>query len=246
MTDQPDDNRDDGTDPNQIQREDYARSAADIERQRSIFDQSTRTRLLPNAADLARRQAIMRSAKWMLPLLALILLGSIAAWPAVQRAVIMHTGTMAQMSHVRVKSGSMLNPTYRGLDDHGRPYMVTADEARQISAERIDLSNPAADTLMDNGNWMYVTARDGVYIQHAQLLDLTHDVTVYRNDGALMLSPSADVDMRHNIIVTDSWIHGEGPIGEIDVQGGMLDTRGGIMLFRGPGRMILNAAERSN
>ncbi|QHC34468.1 LPS export ABC transporter periplasmic protein LptC [Komagataeibacter xylinus] len=245
MTDRPED-RDDDTDPNTIQREDYARSAADIERQRSIFDQGTRTRLLPNAADQARRQAIMRSAKWMLPLFALVLLGSIAAWPAVERAVIMHTGTMAQMSRVRVKSGSMLNPTYRGLDDHGRPYMITADEARQVDPERIDLSNPAADTLTDNGNWLYVTARDGVYMQHTQLLDLTRDVTLYRNDGTLMLSPTADVDMRHNIIVTDSWVHAEGPVGVLDARGGMVDTRGGIMLFRGPGRMILNAAERSN
>ncbi|ATU73460.1 hypothetical protein SXCC_03305 [Gluconacetobacter sp. SXCC-1] len=245
MTDQPDD-RNGGNAPDRIEREDYARSAADVERQRSIFDQSTRRRLLPNAADLARRQTIMRSAKWMLPLLALVLLGSIAAWPAVQRAVIMHTGTMAQMSHVRVKSGSMLNPTYRGLDEHGRPYMITADEARQISSERIDLTNAAADTLMDNGNWLYVTASEGVYIQHAQMLDLTHAVTLYRNDGTLMLTPTADIDMRHNIIVTDSWIHGEGPMGVMDVQGGMLDIHGGVMLFRGPGRMILNAAERPN
>lgn len=243
---EPTDDRDTGTDPGGIQREDYARSAADIKRQRSIFDQSTRTRLLPNAESLARRQTILRSAKWVLPLLALVLLGSIAAWPAVERAVIMHTGTMAQMSRVRVKSGSMLNPTYRGLDDHDHPYMVTADEARQISNERIDLTNAAADILLDDRNWLYVTARDGVYIQHSQLLNLTHDVTLYRNDGTIMLTPSADIDMRHNIIVSDSWIHGEGPIGTIDAGGSMLDTRGGIMLFRGPGRMILNAAERSN
>ncbi|MFT9163793.1 MAG: LPS export ABC transporter periplasmic protein LptC, partial [Komagataeibacter saccharivorans] len=164
---EPTDDRDTGTDPGGIQREDYARSAADIERQRSIFDQSTRTRLLPNAESLARRQTILRSAKWVLPLLALVLLGSIAAWPAVERAVIMHTGTMAQMSRVRVKSGSMLNPTYRGLDDHDHPYMGTADEARQISNERIDLTNAAADILLDDRNWLYVTARDGVYIQHS-------------------------------------------------------------------------------
>ncbi|MCE2565963.1 LPS export ABC transporter periplasmic protein LptC [Komagataeibacter sp. FNDCF1] len=245
MTDRPDDT-DGGSAPDRIEREDYLGNADDAERRRSIFDLSTRTRLLPNAADLARRQTIMRSAKWMLPLLALILLGSIAAWPAVERAVIMHTGTMAQMSHVRVKSGSMLNPTYRGLDEHGRPYMITADEARQVSSERIDLTNAAADTLMDNGNWLYVTANEGVYIQHAQMLDLTHEVTLYRNDGTLMLTPTADIDMRHNIIVTDSWIHGEGPMGVMDVQGGMLDIHGGIMLFRGPGRMILNAAERAN
>ncbi|MDT8871037.1 hypothetical protein RAA17_07860 [Komagataeibacter rhaeticus] len=61
-----------------------------------------------------------------------------------------------------------------------------------------------------------------------------------------MLTPTADIDMRHNIIVTDSWIHGEGPMGVMDVQGGMLDIHGGVMLFRGPGRMILNAAERPN
>lgn len=95
MTERPEDRE---SDPNQIQREDYARSAADIERQRSIFNLSDRARLLPDAESLARRQTILRSAKWVLPLLALVLLGSIAAWPAVERAVIMHTGTMAQMS----------------------------------------------------------------------------------------------------------------------------------------------------
>ncbi|RFD19165.1 LPS export ABC transporter periplasmic protein LptC [Komagataeibacter melaceti] len=243
MTERPEDRE---NDPAPIQREDYSRSAADIERQRSIFNPSGRARLLPDAESLARRQTILRSAKWVLPLLALVLLGSIAAWPAVERAVIMHTGTMAQMSQVRVKSGSMLNPTYRGLDDHGHPYMITADEARQNPPERIDLSNAAADILLDSRNWMYVTARDGVYIQHSQMLDLTHDVTLYRSDGTILLSPSADMDMRHNIIVSDSWIHAEGPLGVLDAAGCMLDARGGIMMFRGPGRMVLNAAERAN
>ncbi|WP_239021277.1 LPS export ABC transporter periplasmic protein LptC [Novacetimonas cocois] len=224
-----------------VQREDYARSAEDVARQRSIFNNRTiRQRLLPNENDLARRRAIMRSAKWALPLTALVLLGSIAAWPAVERAVIMHRGTMAQMSRVHVKSGSMLNATYRGLDDHGHPFMVTADEARQISPERIDLTTPQADSLLGPGNWVYVTARNGVYIQHSQLLDLTQDVMLYRSDGTTMYSPTADIDMKHGIIVSDSWIHSEGPFGVLDAQGTMLLIRDGIMQFRGPGRMLLN------
>ena len=183
---------------------------------------------------------LLRSAKWLLPVAALLLLGSIAAWPELDRSL--NAGRVAYhaASAVRLDSGSMLGPRYRGLDAHGRPYMITADTARQVGQERINLTHPIADTLSQGGTWLQISSHTGVYMQHSQLLDLSGHVVFYRDDGTIMTGPTAGVDVKRGIVLSDDWVHAEGPFGELDAQGYLMSQRDGIVQFRGPGRMILN------
>ncbi|MBB2204600.1 LPS export ABC transporter periplasmic protein LptC [Gluconacetobacter takamatsuzukensis] len=222
-------------------REDFARSADQIARQRSLLHQDTsRLRRVLRPSDITRRRRLVRWAKWALPAAALLLLSSIAVWPAIDRLVNMQRGALREMENLRVSSGNMLGAVYRGLDDHDRPFMITADQAQQVGPDRINLARPAADTLTQGGDWMMVSAAQGVYLQREQLLDLTQDVSLYREDGVIMTGVTADMDLRQGIIASDQWVHAEGPFGVLDAQGVLLSQHEGIAQFRGPGRLVLN------
>jgi lipopolysaccharide export system protein LptC len=180
-------------------------------------------RVAPDAARLARRRTLLRWAKWVLPGTALLLLSSIAVWPEVDRLINANSAAIREISKVKIESGNLVGATYRGVDEHDRPFMVTSDSAHQTNPERMDLTNPAADILTQGGDWILVRSEKGVYMQHADILDLTGEVTLYRDDGLMMRSPVA-----------------EGPFGVLDAKGYLVSQHEGVAQFRGPGRLILN------
>lgn len=217
-----------------------AESSATVARRRLSVHGQARTRQPPSEAQQARRRMLLFWTKWLLPAAALVLLGSIAAWPELDRSI--HAGRSAyhQAAGVNLDTGRMLGARYHGLDAHGRPYMITADEARQVGPDRIDLVRPVADSLTQSGSWMLIRAHAGVYMPHTQVLDLFGHVSLYRDDGTLMNGPTAVMDVKRGIVASDDWVHAEGPFGVLDAQGELLSQREGIAQFRGPARMILN------
>ncbi|NVN41974.1 LPS export ABC transporter periplasmic protein LptC, partial [Ameyamaea chiangmaiensis] len=198
------------------------------------------TRAIPGESELARRRQLLRWAKWVLPGCALLLLVSIAVWPEIDHLINSNRIALTQAARLRIRSGNMSGAIYRGLDTHQRPYMITADSAVQVDPERVDLVRPVADTLLSGRGWVMVTGDTGVYMQHAQTLQLTGNVTLYRNDGIIMYGPTADIDLKRGIVASDTWVHAEGPFGVLDAQGWFLAQHEGLAQFRGPGRLILN------
>ncbi len=237
MTDTPD---------KRPQREDYARSGADIKQQRERLVASSIKRKPPDPARLARRRMVLRWAKWLLPVTALLLLAAIAAWPEMEHLISASQTTMRELSKVKIESGNLIGATYRGVDEHNRPFTITADTVHQATNNRLDLTDPAADILTQGGDWLMVRSEKGVYMQHAQILDLTGEVTLYRDDGLMMHTPVADIDVKSSIITSDSWVRAEGPFGVLDAQGFLLSQHDGITQFRGPGRLILNDDRQSD
>ncbi|KXV54298.1 hypothetical protein AD936_08670, partial [Gluconobacter japonicus] len=73
-----------------------------------------------------------------------------------------------------------------------------------------------------------------------QTLNLDDHVVLYRDDGTLMNGPSADMDLKQDVIASRDWVHAEGPFGTQDAQGYFLDQHAGIMQFTGPGLTVRN------
>ena len=220
-------------------------SDATARRRMSVQDQP-RTRRPPNEHEQARRRMLLLWTKWLMPMAALLLLGSIAAWPEINRALYASRAAYRQVAAVNLDTGKMLGVRYRGLDARGRPYMITADEARQTGPDQIDLVHPIADTLTQSGSWFMIRAANGVYMPHTKILDLFNHVTFYRDDGTIMNGPTAVMDVKRGVLVSNDWVHAEGPFGVLDAQGDMMSQHDGIIQFRGPGRMILNDDHRAS
>ena len=203
-----------------------------------------RTRRAPSAGGIARRRAAVTLTKWALPFGALALLGSIAAWPELARVKEQGRIAFRRAFSAVTESGRLLAPRYRGVDERGRPYTVTADWARQDGPVRVILSEPKGDLVPEGGGWLMVQSHDGVYIQHSGQLDLSHDVVLYRDDGTVMQTESAAVDVKSAAAASTDQTHAEGPFGVLDAQGFTLVDKGAVVQFHGPARLVLNGASK--
>jgi lipopolysaccharide export system protein LptC len=192
-------------------------------------------------ARLARpqRRWLVALAKRVLPLVALALLLLVAFWPEIQG-----NGDRNRISYRRIditpEGGQLTDAHYQGVDDNGRPYTVTATRVRQVGPERTDLEAPKADMQMQSGEWLMVQAKRGIFEQKANRLDLAGEVTLYRDDGTMLVTESASLDMRANAAAGHDMVHAEGPFGVLDAQGFTVLDRGAVVQFTGPARLVLN------
>ena len=187
-----------------------------------------------------RRRTGVRIVKYALPLGALALLSSIAVWPELTRTVEHGRVTWRQLTAI-TGSGQMLHPRYHGLDGRGRPYTVSADTAERDGPNRVNMAMPVGDVTLQNGTWLLLRAHKGVFLQHSNQLDLADAVTLFRQDGTVMTSQTATMDIRQGAATSDDYTHAEGPFGTLDAQGFTLVDKGSVIQFHGPAKLVLNA-----
>ena len=203
-----------------------------------------RTRQVPTAARIARRRAAVSLTKYALPVAALLLLASIAAWPELAKVREQARIGFRRALSVDTGSGRLRDAHYRGVDERGRPYTITADWAAQAGPVRVNLGEPKGDIVPESGGWLMVQSHDGVYMQHAGQLDLSHEVVLYRDNGTVLRTESAAVDVKTGAAASDDQTHAEGPFGVLDAQGFTLTDKGSVIQFHGPARLVLNGAEK--
>ena len=197
----------------------------------------------PSPSGIARRRLLIRLTKFLLPLAALGLLALIALWPEIDRAKD-HGRLSFSKFAAEVDGAKLTDARYRGVDEQGRPYTITAKTAKQVTPDRANLTTPVGDLSMKDGSWLQVRSKDGVYLQHAGSLDLSHDVVLYRDDGTTMTTESAAVDLKSGAAAGSVTVHAEGPFGTLDAQGFMLTDNGAAIQFAGPARLVLNGTAR--
>ena len=207
-----------------------------------LLGKGSRPRTLPTPGRIARRRFLITVTKWVLPVGALALLALIALWPEIDRATSRARLAMNQASG-ELDGGKLINARYKGVDEKGRPYTVTAATARQVDPERVVLTMPKGDITLENGTWLMLTAKDGTFLQHLNQLDLVNDVTLYRDDGTTMHTASASIDMKAGAAAGSEPTHVEGPFGTLDAQGFTVSDKGAAIDFPGPAHVVLNAAD---
>jgi lipopolysaccharide export system protein LptC len=190
---------------------------------------------------LVRHGRFVRVAKYVLPVVALTLLSSIALWPEISRTIDRGRVTWHRLIMVDPTSGTMKHPRYRGYDGQNQPYTVVAESADRVGPERFNLRLPRGDLTLQNGTWLEVRSKKGAYFQHPSLLDLFQDVMLYRQDGTILNTTAATVDIRGGAVSSNAYTHAEGPFGQLDAEGFTLLDKGNVVQFHGPAKLVLNA-----
>jgi lipopolysaccharide export system protein LptC len=196
-----------------------------------------------------RHSRIVAWLKWVLPMVAATLVLLVGAWPEIQAGLSRLTAAIPRIDLRAARDLSMVNARYTGLDRHDRPFSVTADVARQTTAndELVSLETPKADLALESGAWVALTAETGLYHTQPKQVDLYGDVNLYHDKGMTFRTESATVDLEGGTAEGHERVEGHGPSGEVESEGFRILDKGAVVIFTGRARMLLEgAAEETN
>jgi lipopolysaccharide export system protein LptC len=195
-------------------------------------------------AQLAKRSSRISLLKKLLPVVAALLLVALAVMPSLK------FGPDANRVSYKIggdggpaPASKLLGAAYHGTDEQGDPFTITADAATQAQPSLVDLTNPEGDITLKSGTWMMLKAQSGLYHQDASTLDLTGNVTLYRNDGTTMTTSAAHLDLHGGTAHGSAPVQAEGPFGTLYAQNGFdVVDRGAGISFKGPVNLTLTQA----
>lgn len=106
------------------------------------------------------------------------------------------------------------NAMYRGNDDQGRPFTVTAGKAAQVSVEDplIRMDDLAARIRLSNGP-AELTAKGGTYDYDAQLVNVSGPVNFAAADGYRMTTSNVAIDLKARRVIGSGGVTGAIPAG---------------------------------
>jgi lipopolysaccharide export system protein LptC len=179
--------------------------------------------------------------KFLLPAVAVALLLLVAVWPRLQEGIDRLRVTFSRLDLGEAGDLRMVNAHYSGIDKLHRPYVVTADVARQTPNHNdlVALEGPKADMTLTNGAWLAVTSDTGVYLTQGQQLDMFGAVKLFHDRGYEMTTDSAHVDMPQGTAEGKDPVQGQGVFGDIVSQGFLLTDHGDNITFTGKAKLHL-------
>jgi lipopolysaccharide export system protein LptC len=209
---------------------------------RSIDNPLARARAVFNP----RYSRFVGLAKRIFPAIAATLLLLAAVWPRIRDAI-EHVHLVA--SHLDLREARdlrMVQAHYTGIDRQQRPFVITAEVARQNPAADniVALERPKGDLTTLSGNWFEVISDTGLYQPQAQLLDLFGNVQLFQDKGNEFRTDIAHVDMANGTAEGQEPIEGQGPFGHVMGEGFRILNHGDVIIFTGRSRLDLAPHEK--
>ena len=194
----------------------------------------------PGARGLLVYSRFVGAMRWLLPVVALGLILLVALWPQLKMDEDEFRIGFAALDMMDVTRDEMLNPRYTGVDEEDQPFTVTASKAirAQNDASLIELDKPQADMTLDNQAWVSVTAREGIYNQDSQVLDLSGEVAIFHDSGYQFHTESARLDLNRKTARGEDPVTGHGPLGQIVSDGFFIDHNKSRVPFTGQAKLI--------
>jgi lipopolysaccharide export system protein LptC len=181
---------------------------------------------------LTRRRRYVQFMKFVLPLLAVVVVALVLVWPQIGKRV-----HFLPLNFTDVDSSSaalvMRNPRYRGVDANNQPYIVTADRAIQDPQDDqlVTMDNVHADLTMNDGGWWSLTGDTGYYDGRKRLLDLYGNIAVFSDKGYEMHGLSAEINLDSKVLSSDEKVWGHSGLGTIQANGLRVYDKGRVVHF---------------
>jgi lipopolysaccharide export system protein LptC len=204
--------------------------------------------VLPSLALAGRRASrlsggysrFVSAMKLLLPAVAVGLVLLIVVWPRLQLSLEHMRAALPRLDLSEARDLRMVNAHYAGTDKRHRPYVLTAEVARQTQANDLtSMEGPKADITLKSGAWLALTGDTGVYVSQGQLLDLFGDVKLFHDRGYELNTESAHLDMAAGTAEGNEPVQGQGVFGDVNSQGFRLLDHGQTIIFTGKAKLHL-------
>ncbi|MBL6948805.1 MAG: LPS export ABC transporter periplasmic protein LptC [Rhodospirillales bacterium] len=179
--------------------------------------------------------------KVLLPVTAAVLIALILVWPYLRTEDLRFRLSFAALTANQNEDPSMVNPRYLGIDKENQSYSITADLARKLASgtPAVELEMPKADITLQDGTWLVLTAKNGVFQQTKKTLDLTGAVNLFHDSGYEFKTSKADIDLEKGLAQGSAAVRGQGPFGEMQGQGFRLLDKGKTIVFTGKSKLVI-------
>jgi lipopolysaccharide export system protein LptC len=189
-----------------------------------------------------RRSRLIGVLRVVLPLLALVLVGLVLAWPQIMRdsggigVPTLVLGDADQPDMLRMDS-----PRYVGQTRSERPYEVTARAASldPLRANIVHLDRPSANIALGDDGEVRLTAENGTYNRDTERLLLDGGIEVVTSSGYRFVTPSARVNLAQGLVRGWQPIEGAGPDGTLSASRFEIQDSGAVLRFDGRVRVTV-------
>lgn len=183
-----------------------------------------------------RRSRLIDSLRILLPVLAVVLVGLVVAWPQIMRGTssitvpVFWSGDAGQRDML-----SMASPRYVGQTKRDQPYNVTAQSASldPLESNMVHLDRPAADIGLGKDGDVHMSALSGTYDRDTDKLLLDGGIEVVTSSGYRFATPSARVNLALGRVHGLQPIEGDGPSGTLSADRFEIKEAGDILRFEG-------------
>ena len=135
---------------------------------------------------------------------------------------------------------SVDNAMYRGRDDTGRPFSITAGEAIQRSSNEglVRMEDLIAQLLLPEGP-ARLSATGGTYDSDSDLVEVDGPIRLNAADGYAMTASGVSVDLERREMVGDRGVEGEIPAGTFSAQSMRADLSARTLTLEGDARLTM-------
>lgn len=184
----------------------------------------------------------VKSMRYVLPLLAVILTVVVITWPDMEdKIVIVQKDELIPTSESEIGGNELLNPRFETTDAQNNPINVTATRAlqNQENPNLVKLNKPVADLKMKDGSAVNIEALDGTYEQETEKLFLQNNVKISHESGYELHAEELRIDMKTREAFSDKNVSIKGPDANIEATGLEGNMDDGILIFKGPATLTI-------
>ncbi len=175
-----------------------------------------------------------------LPSAAILLVALVLIWPLVYEGQPGFTLIFSELDNFD-DTLRMKNPRFVGSDGQDRLFSIEAQSAYQaaVDDENVYLEGIVADVRMDEKFWIALDAPTGILRREADILELAGQVNVFSSLGYEIHGRQFRLDLKEGVVVSDTQVFGQGPLGTFEAAGMRADVEGGSFELSGGVRMTI-------